>query len=392
MKILIIVDSFWPAVAYGGPTTVALQHARALVKAGYDVTVATSNVDKLLPSPAFMSARSDVVDGVKVHYFPSSILRPIGISPRWGALYSRTLIQWLKAHVNDFDIIHQHFSRSLLSLSAVRTIQAFHVPLVLQTHGMLDKRGGFRTVLDTALTTRILERASAVLVLQERERKLVQAIAPRANTILLPNGIDASAVVVKWMQPKSKPRALFIGRLHPRKRPQDFIEMAKLLKARDLNMEYRLIGPDEGMLSEVQAKINEYNLSSDAKWVGPLLHEEVYRELAQAQVYILPSVDEPFPMSVLEALAVGVPTVVTTNTGISDWLSAYSAAEVVPPRCPEALANAVRKIVDDPAYARQISELGQKFVTERLSLERIIEQLESIYREVAYHERFASKH
>ncbi|MCL6442602.1 MAG: glycosyltransferase [Alicyclobacillus sp.] len=381
MRILIIVDSFWPAVAYGGPAQVALQHAHRLVKDGHEVTVLTSNIESLLPSPRFFPFRRKVLDGIEVHYLPASVIRPPGRRPRWGALFSSTLPRWLREHAGTYDIAHHHFSRSPFSLSAAKALQALGVPHVLQTHGMLDRRDGVRDALDRLVTSRLLEQASFVLCLQEQERGVIQRIAPRAKTLILPNGIDTDCPAKRWGSTvQERPTVLFVARLHPIKRPQDFVEMARILTDRGHDFTYHMIGPDEGMRPGIAKLIEKYGLRERVSLRGAVSTEEVYEELSKCAVYVLPSAHEPFGMSVVEALSVGVPTVVTDCTGISSMLREHLAAVVVPPMRPAALADGVERIVLEPSFAEELSRKGRSFIAHHLSIHSVVDKLVDTYR------------
>lgn len=373
MKILLVCTIFYPATIYGGPATVALQHARGLVRRGHDVTVATSDIISLTPE-AHVIPPKRTIDSVEVNYF--SAVAPMSRIP---TIYSRSLGPWLHQHVQEYDLVHVHFAREWIPVTAARVSLRARVPLFLQSHGMLNRRDGVRTIVDRVITRKILERASQVLVLQAHERDTIAEIAPRARITELPNGIAISPTRPRWGRNALEGKTvLFLARLHPRKRVLDFIEMARLLQRKRLGLRFRIVGPDGGELPAARQLVMDYGLMDSVEFAGPIPHEKVAETLAQASVYVLPSVDEPFPMSVLEALAAGTPTIVTTGIHIGEILRQNAAASVVAPD-PDALADSVERLIGDPEYAWRLSQQGQRLVERELTLDRVLDRLETIY-------------
>lgn len=99
-------------------------------------------------------------------------------------------------------------------------------------------------------------------------------------------------------------------------------------------------------------------------------------ELRRAHVYVLPSVDEPFPMSVLEALSVGTPAVVTASNGLARDIADASAGRVVDGAA--GLAPAVRELLD-PAVNEKASAAARKLAAEAFSMEAVLDTLLAVY-------------
>ncbi len=99
---------------------------------------------------------------------------------------------------------------------------------------------------------------------------------------------------------------LFLARLHPRKRPTMFVRMAAALVEAGIDAHFSLVGPDEGEGAAVAKLIEQSSLQSRVSYEGPLKPAQSISRMRRAKVYVLPSVDEPYPMSVLEAMSVGL--------------------------------------------------------------------------------------
>ncbi|NED65937.1 glycosyltransferase, partial [Streptomyces sp. SID10244] len=122
---------------------------------------------------------------------------------------------------------------------------------------------------------------------------------------------------------------LFLARLHRRKRPTVFVEAARSLLHEGIDAEFEIAGPDEGELDRVVEAVAAANMGDRIVIGGPVAPGEVPAHLARADVYVLPSVDEPFPMTALEAMSVGTPVIVTRTCGIAKLVTQSGAGAVV---------------------------------------------------------------
>ena len=101
--------------------------------------------------------------------------------------------------------------------------------------------------------------------------------------------------------------------------------------------------------------------------------------MRQATLYVLPSVDEPYPMSVLEAMSVGLPVVVTDSCGLAPFVGEHDAG-IVTDHTVESLADALRTLVADPERAAAMGARGRDAVRAERSMAAIAQRLEHFYR------------
>jgi glycosyltransferase involved in cell wall biosynthesis len=373
MNILHVVTAFSPAVVYGGPSVVAAQQANSLAGRGHQVTVATSNIFELRPV-RYIEDHKKELSGTEVVYFPSRVLRP-----RFPFIISTELSGWLRRYVENFDVVHVHFAREWIPVRAAQIAIGGGVPTFLQPHGMLGRTDGVRSLIDRLWAKRLLESAAGVFSLQQHENNEIKRIAPKARVLELPNGITLPAHAEAWTADNpANPMVLFLGRLHPRKRVLAFVEMARVLRDRGVSARYRIVGPDDGDLSAAQQLVREYSLQDRVVFVGSSRREAVTREYLDSSVYVLPAVNEPFPIAVLEALSLGVPTIVTNRCFIAPMLEENEAALVSSPE-PEMLADSVRRILCEPALAENLSTAGRRLIQEELTVDHVAERLEKYY-------------
>jgi glycosyltransferase involved in cell wall biosynthesis len=154
--------------------------------------------------------------------------------------------------------------------------------------------------------------------------------------------------------------------------------MAELLRQRGVAATFTLVGPDDGELPAVLERIRIRNLGSVVRYEGALDYGEVLERMSRASVYVLPSVDEPFAMSLLEALSLGLPSLCTTSCGVADVLRQRKAA-MVTDESVDAMADGLQKILEDETIRRELSVNGRKAVAEVFSMAAVGDQLEGAY-------------
>ena len=246
---------------------------------------------------------------------------------------------------------------------------------MLQTHGMIDpSRNPLARPLDAVATRRVLRDAAAVLYLTPVERAGLRAVAGDGIALSeLRNGVPSAAEAA----PPQGLEVLYLARLAPRKRPETFVAAADTLGAEFPKATFRLVGPDEGRAEEVSRRIRES--AADVVWEGALDPDRTGERLSRAAIYVLPAVDEPYPMSVLEAMAAGLPVVVTDTCGLAPVIAETGCGIVVDDSI-DALTAAIRRLLADPALRADQGRRAREVARERFSMQAIAHDLQAIYR------------
>ncbi|MFC6983526.1 glycosyltransferase [Streptomyces cirratus] len=367
MRVLHAVTLHSPSHAFGGPVRVALNLAKGLRARGHEARL-------LALGEGFPDPWPTSVEGVPAKLFPARRLLPLGFS----GMTSPTLLASAGRLVRDADVVHVHLARDLVTLPVALAALRARKPLVLQTHGMVDPSGKLLAkVLDAVAVRRLLRGADAVLYLTPHERQGLDAVVgppALATAVRLVNGTPAQE---ERPAPAGAPRILYSARLQARKRPVDFVDAAPAVLAAHPDAQFVVAGPDEGELAAVRARIAGLGLGARFTVPGPLSGAEVLAELRRAHVYVLPSVEEPFPMSVLEALAVGVPSVVTHSNGLARDIAAAGAGRAVDPG-PAGVAGAVLDLLD-PDANRSASVAARKLAARSFSMDAVLDTLLPVY-------------
>jgi len=351
--------------AFGGPTRVALGQAKALSRRGHEVTVYAG------------SPRDEVVDlrrdGYRLRTFPVRRIAPFG---GFATLWPEGMRHALRRDLADTDVAHVHLARDLVTLPAALLSGSHGVPYVVQTHGMIDASDRLLAkALDATATRRALRGARAWLVLTDKERADLASLAEGARVTHIANGVEPAP-----MPPYDGRRdeVVFLARLHERKRPLAFVEMARALSDRLPTTTFRIIGPDEGEGEKVSAAIAASGMGDRLVWSGPLPPSETAGAVASARVYVLPSVNEVFPMSVLESFLAGTPVVTTSSLGIAPACERHGAA-VVTDGSVAALADAVQEVRASPTRAEELRRGAQQYVQAELDIAAVAATLEHEY-------------
>lgn len=371
MRILHVATLVSPDGAFGGPVRVALNQLQALAALGHDV--------ELVAGYRGYSKPPTQISGVETRLFPVHQLLP---RSGFAGLASPRMHAYLKRRLHTADIVHVHLARDLVTLPAARATIYAHVPLILQTHGMVDPSRRILSVpLDYVLTRPILRSANAVLHLSVSEREHLQAVAGSGLTLrLLPNGVPVSPNVHSPERYPGSIDVLFLGRLHHEKRPMLFAEVARSLHSEFPNATFSIVGPDEGEEKALLTFIQTNSLQGILRVEGALDPGCTSLRMAQSAIFVNPRKAEPFAMAVLEAAAAGLPVVVTRSSGIADEISEYEAGMAVGDAT-EDFVVAVRELLANADERHRRGENSARMVAENFTISQVARRLSTVYQE-----------
>jgi glycosyltransferase involved in cell wall biosynthesis len=248
-------------------------------------------------------------------------------------------------------------------------------PMIFHLHG-----GGFARFygqecgpLRKRIVRFFLERAARVIVLSEQWRAWMTQTM-RARVVCVPNPMMQCP---EPAAPEAREGVLFLGRLEREKGIFELLDaMAALLPEHPA---LRLVCAGEGDAAGVARYANERGVAHAvelAGWVGP---EKKRALLARAAVFALPSHAEGMPVSLLEAMAAGLPTIASSVGGIPDVIADGVNGMLVPPRDSATLARVLRRLLADPASRRRMGAAARETIGLRFDADRVIARLEDVY-------------
>ncbi|BDG09654.1 glycosyltransferase [Anaeromyxobacter paludicola] len=363
MRVLHVVGCYPPALEWGGPPPAVAGYARALRAAGVEAEVfaTTARASADLPPVA---AGSRVQDGVPVTFFPA-----------WGrsrAFFSPALGAALLRRAGEFDLVHAHMMWAFPGIAAARAAERAKVPYVLTPHGSLDpwalrQRRLEKRLFLALLEGRTLRRAAAVHFTAEAERAAAPAWARALPSFVVGNTVDPApfAAVGEEAVRAASRDVLVLGRIHPMKGLDLLVPAFRQVLAREPGARLVVAGPDEaGHQAEVEALCARAGIAARVTFTGLLDAAGRARALARAALLAAPSYRENFGMAVAEAMAAGLPVVVSDKVNIAGEIAAAGAGAVVP--CdPAPLAEALAGLLGDPARRAAMGARGRALVRAR---------------------------
>jgi glycosyltransferase involved in cell wall biosynthesis len=182
----------------------------------------------------------------------------------------------------------------------------------------------------------------------------------RRDILVVPNGIEWG----DYPPPEhsSTPKLVWLRSFHRIYNPQMAVEVLALLRREFPNIELLMIGPDDGdgSLEETRKRATELGVSGSVCFTGVVPKAEVPSWLAQGTVFLNTTDIDNAPVSLLEAMACGLPVVSTNVGGISDLVEHGRNALLVPPRDPRAMAARISDVLRNSDLANELSKNGRQ--------------------------------
>ncbi|MFO0773567.1 MAG: glycosyltransferase [Nitrospiraceae bacterium] len=333
MRILHVISRLDPSD--GGPPMALSRLAAAQAAAGAAVTIAAlePHTDRSAMQQAYASIPH--FDHVSLTFLPTGGFRERVFAPGAGAL----LGSLVPAH----DIVHVHGLWRPHLLQATRVAQTHRRPWVISPHGMLSLWSMQQKSLKKRLALRLgwntaLERAAFLHVLNRDEGEAVQQVCHPSQIVTLPNGVNLTEVTPspswdgvwdRYPALRDTPYIAFVGRLHYSK-GLDILAEAFALVARQMpEMRLVVMGPEFGAGPMFREQIRRLGVEERVSILGGVYGVDKPALLRQAQCFCLPSRQEGFSMAIVEALALGLPAVITDACHFPEVAEA-GAGSVVP--------------------------------------------------------------
>ena len=278
----------------------------------------------------------------------------------------------LGREVSSFDVVHLHSVFLWPTLAAARASARAGVPYVLSPRGMLVRsliaaRGRRRKTLWLALFERdTVRRAAAVIVSSELERQELAALElDLAPVEVIPNGLSpeepaddgSTAAAASAGQPPfdRQPLVVYLGRLSWKKG----VDLALAALAQLPGAHLAVAGnDDEGLRPRLEGLAGELGVADRVSFLGEVRGGAKTALLAAARALVLPSMSENFGMAALEAMAAGVPVVLTPGVGLAEAVREHGAG-IVCERTPASLAAALASLLADPTSAAAMGARGR---------------------------------
>lgn len=255
-------------------------------------------------------------------------------------------------------------------------------PVVFHLHG-----GGFREFfeqdcgpLTRAWVRAVFRKAAHVIVLSPSWAAWVRSVAPEANQHVIPN--PAPAVKTKREKfANDDPTLLFLGAIIEKKGVFDLLEAVAGL--RDYYPRLRLVLAGTGAAqAQVKERAQALGIAPQVEMPGWIDAQARDAWLAKANVFVLPSYYEGLPMSVLEAMAAGLPVIASDVGGIPEVIEHGVDGLLIVPGDVADLVRSIERLLADPALRESMGRAAQRKVERCYASERVMERIEGVYREI----------
>lgn len=206
-----------------------------------------------------------------------------------------------------------------------------------------------------------------------REAGIAARTCAPGRTAVIPNAIDVSAAPPARLE-GNPPRVVSVGRL---KEPKDFVGLVRALAVVDAPFTAAIVGdgPDRPL---VEAAVAAAGVAGRVELLGE--RDDVPELLASADVFVLSSLSEGMPISVIEAMAAGLPVVASAVGGVPELVADGETGYLVPPGDVDALAVTLERVLADEGLRRRLGEAGRRRALERFDVEAFREAHRSLYR------------
>lgn len=377
-----------PAIAprYGGPSQVIFEMCRALAVQGAEVLIAATDADG--PDRLALDLERVIeLQGVRTILFARQW------SERFG--YSRPLAHWLDRHVADFDAVHIHAVFSHACVAAARACRRRGVPYVVRPLGSLDpwsmrQKPLRKKVMWHVAVNRMLRSAAAIHYTASEEQRLAESSLGLQNGVVIPLGIRFDAPPTNGINGHfrhqhsalcDRPYVLALSRLHPKKNLEMLIESFSSLARQREYGDWRLVIAGDGEARYVESLkrlAGEKAGEEKVLFVGWLDGSDKVSALQSAALLALPSHQENFGIAAAEALASGVPVVVSEHVNLAPEIKRHNAGWVTALNA-TGISQTLAEAMGDAAERRRRGQAGREFVAQQLSWERLATDLVKLY-------------
>ena len=278
----------------------------------------------------------------------------------------------------DFDLIHAH--DWLTYRAGIAAKRASGKPLVVHIHATeFDRTGENYNDIVYGMEKEGMSAADAVCAVSDLTRNIVinKYGIPAEKVFTLHNAVEPNEKKVEREKFVKEKIVTFLGRVTFQKGPDYFVETAKRVMEKDPNVRFVLAG-DGDMMPRIIERVAELGIADRFHFTGFLRGSDIDKMFGMSDVYVMPSISEPFGISPLEAMRAGVPVVISKQSGVAEVLQYAIKVDFWDI---DATADAIYGILHYPALSKLFVSKGKEEV-DNLKWENVAKKLKNIYAKV----------
>jgi glycosyltransferase involved in cell wall biosynthesis len=369
-SILHVIPYMHPSA--GGPPVVVENFIRESNRLGHR--------SQIISTPAYCNGDQGILLKRLEQLAPTTFLNFLEILP----VLSRAGAAKINAHAKQADIVHVHTLWSPLNVSARYACLRQDRPYVLMPHGMLDPYSLSVKALKKSSYLQLFERhniagAQRIIYTTLEEERLAALTGLRLPLgELVPLGARASSAsrddlrtkfAARFPEADGKRTLLFLGRIHPKKGLDRILNCLYSVKRSIPNVLLVVAGDgDAGYTRHIRELVSALALDGQVLFAGRLDGELKWASFAAAELFLLPSRQENFAITVAEAMQMAVPVIITDKVNTWPYVKEARAGFVLDERDINALLpHAIQELLKDDTTRSEMGARGSHYARERLT-------------------------
>jgi glycosyltransferase involved in cell wall biosynthesis len=254
---------------------------------------------------------------------------------------------------------------------------------VLAAYGVTQHRPYLKKISLALVERRLIESASAVHFTSKAELAEAKALGLNCNGVVVPLGIDVeNSIATVTAGRDDVPNLLYLSRIDPKKNVDSLLRAVRIALSRGAQFELNIAGSgDPSYIRRLKLLSCELEVDKYVNWLGYVEGQRKKVALGAASAFVLPSYSENFGIAVVEALAAGLPCIVSREVATSDEIGRAGAGIVVG-TTPEEIAAGIVTIVGDELGRSTMKAAARKLAVDAFSLDAMGARLEDLYGDI----------
>jgi glycosyltransferase involved in cell wall biosynthesis len=382
-KVLRVTPTLDPEM--GGPQTTIINAAVAERQAGLEPTIVFTGDARSGTSTAPARARLDAV-GVQALMFPHLRVLSRSAASRWGV--SSQMSVWLFRNAHRYDVIHVDYVWAWSTLIAAIAGTRAKRPVVMTAHesltsfniekrsGSENSKGRLRTWAKLCMRKLLIRYVDMVIMTSELEH--ADSSSPKERTVVIPYPVVVDPPKVPITEPQLPPLAVgYIGRLHPKKNVEVLL---RAVAALEISTKVIVCGEgDPAYRAQLHQLADQLSLTTCVDWRGHVDAKGRAKLFAESHVVAMPSTYESFGMAAAEAMAAGVPVIVSRTTGVVPVVEQYQCGKLVEAGKVDELCAALADIARNASWRQQARINSLRAASAEYSYHSYAERMTAVY-------------
>lgn len=345
--------------------------SKKLMNRGHKITVITRGSLKTVQKNTY-----EDISIIRVPFFP--------FYPFHVKIHGFFINKLFRSIENEFDVVHIHTPLSPIINTSLPIVNTIHSTIIedMKHIEMVDLKSvgikvhtrffSYPLIKELIIKSKLTTTVSYSVVNELKEHYSLN------DTFIVGNGVDEKKLCPS--KEKKGDYILYVGRLGHRKGLFDLLEAAKFI-VKDHNVKFVIIGKGElEKLLQERVKIN--NLENNVVFKGYLNREELIKHYQNASIFVMPSLYESGPLTLLEAMSCGT-AVVTTSVGLApELIKNFENGIIIPPHSPKEMAISVNRLLEDKDLREKLGVNARITVENKYTWDLVADRVEECYQKV----------